>query len=116
MGRPSFYKRGFMRGIIYHGESSAAEARALAKERGALLCDAAWFDGEAEPCESVTIMPDVPGWQRNKIAAAYPDIALVVPSKPRELNIVAIDADKDIHVQAEPVKRKRGRPRKVIAA
>lgn len=92
--------------LIYCGADGAG-AKALAAslrdgERTITLRDAYSFDGAPEPNAKAIVMPDVPHWHRDRISAAYglarpsPECAAVAPP-------------------AVPVKRKRGRPKKVIA-
>lgn len=92
--------------LIYCGSDGAA-AKAFAAsarngERTILLRDAYSFDGVPEKNADVVVMPDVPRWHRDRIIAAY-GMALPPDAAP---GISAAEI-------AAPVKRRRGRPKKV---
>lgn len=92
--------------LIYCGTDGAG-AKALAASlrdgmRTIALRDAYSFDGVPEGKPDVVVMADVPQWHRDRIAAAY-GIRGDAESPP-------VSAEPSV-----PVKRKRGRPKKVIA-
>jgi hypothetical protein len=90
--------------LIYCGEDEAParalSARLRSENVGAMVLSALAFEG-AEPCDSVIVMPGVPLAVMAKLKASYPGKCgqqQTIPS-----NVV-------------PIKRGRGRPRKVKAS
>ena len=89
------------------------------KNTAVMISDASLFDGCAEPCDRVVIMPDVFPWRRDKIEEAYPgkvefvqgedDHAQVLMNEPAQFPATNFHTE---FQRAMEVKRPRGRPRK----
>ena len=64
--------------VFYATNGSAAKQRARAisaeKTNHARCYDVAVWDGTPDKCDSVEIMPDVPGWQRARITQVYGEV------------------------------------------
>ncbi len=61
--------------VFYASDGTAAKARAKAiaadKPNTARVYDAMVWNGDADACDAVEIMPCVPGWKREAIEAAF---------------------------------------------
>ncbi len=102
------------RTLIYCADD-AVNARARAAELRMqnvtpLLHSAAEFQ-DAEECDGVEIMPDVPAHHRAKIAAAYGDKAALLPSSDDHMKQQQSEAPISPIADGEPRPR-RGRPPK----
>jgi hypothetical protein len=65
--------------VFYSVNGQAAKLRAreiCAQSKGnyARVYDVAAWDGTPDKCDDVEIMPDVPGWQRKRITAAFGEV------------------------------------------
>ncbi len=106
--------------VIYYGWSSATAVGMAKKMRDSgqmvITRDAHVFHGEVEPCSAVIIMSDVHPKCRAKLEAAYGDkiISTVEAPQPEPVIDPVAPVDGDHRELAESIKRRHGRPRKVV--
>ena len=102
--------------LVFCGEDERA-ARAITAqirndEWNAHVISAYVFNEKEEEADKVIIMPDVPKWHGDRVAAAYPKAERRQAEKQKEQKIEPLSFKAPEHV--EPiVPKRRGRPRKM---
>src|SRR5689334_4906564 len=108
--------------LVFCGEDERAARAVTAQLRNdewnAHVISAYVFNEKEEEADKVIIMPDVPKWHGDRVAAAYPNAVRREAEKPKEDTIISFKATAGEKVEiVEPIvpPKRRGRPRKAVA-
>src|SRR4051812_46261062 len=84
--------------VFYSSDSVAAKQRGreivAQKEHHARIYDASVWDGSPDQCDGVMIMPDVLGWQRNRILDVFGDRVMASEDEVPQSEVVSEDQGK----------------------
>lgn len=105
--------------IIYCGEDGTAGKFEATNRRddetNVFMASASDFQPPGEACDLAVIMPDVPSFHRDRIKTAYGRVEVLKATQQECESVGAAPAELAAVIAAPPIKRGRGRPRKMAA-